>query len=139
MFAEDVFSSTHDFRHDTSDSRCFFFYDYPFFYLKKKNPRFWKYSLIICLNVTFLILCYDCCVVSGDEARSSLELEGVRVSDSCEFTHVGCNISVAERQRSRVYTEVLRSYEDFHSRINSLEEAKNKILRYNFFDNWELW
>lgn len=64
-------------------------------------------------------------VASGDEAtvrHNKLEngsvIKGVRVS-------------AAERQRSKVYAEVLRSYEDLQPRIDRLEEAKNKILRYN--------
>lgn len=42
----------------------------------------------------------------------------------------GVRVSAAERQRSKVYAEVLRSYEDLQPRIDRLEEVKNKILSY---------
>lgn len=70
---------------------------------------------------------------SGDEegVRHKLEngsvIKGVRVSDSGEFPDVD---EAAERQRLKVYTEVLGSYEDLQPRIDRLEEAKNKILSY---------
>lgn len=75
-----------------------------------------------------LIVCGMIVVVSGDEVgvrHNKLEngsvIKGVRVSDFGELP---------ERQRSKVYAEVLRSYEDLQPRIDRLEEAKNIILRY---------
>ena len=38
----------------------------------------------------------------------------------------------AERQRLKVYAQVLRSYEDLQPKIDRLEEAKSRILRYGW-------
>ncbi|KAG6417211.1 hypothetical protein SASPL_119364 [Salvia splendens] len=52
--------------------------------------------------------------------------------DECQSHKLG-NSSIeeaAERQRLKVYTQVLRSYEDLQPKIDRLEEAKSRILSY---------
>lgn len=57
-------------------------------------------------------------VVSGEKEG------GAMVSDSVRVT------SAAEKQKTKVYSHVLRTYEDLQPRVERLEEARNKILRY---------
>lgn len=72
-------------------------------------------------------------VFSGDEEGLGDKSENGSVVNQMKCLNSVCNFSsireAAERQRSKVYSEVLRSYD---SRIDRLEGAKNKILRYNW-------
>ncbi|PIN00756.1 hypothetical protein CDL12_26740 [Handroanthus impetiginosus] len=79
-------------------------------------------------------------VPSGDEEALShkLEIDSVINRESGlkfgEFLDVGPHISsiseAAERQKAKVYTEVLKSYEELRSQIDRLEKAKSTILSY---------
>ncbi|KAK6163721.1 hypothetical protein DH2020_000585 [Rehmannia glutinosa] len=74
-------------------------------------------------------------VSSGDEKGLGHKLENERGLNSGEFPDVGPRISLideaAERQKLKVYAEVLRSYEELQSRIDRLELAKIEILSYS--------
>ncbi|KAL0389882.1 UNVERIFIED_CONTAM: hypothetical protein Scaly_0345300 [Sesamum calycinum] len=65
----------------------------------------------------------NCSVFNGDSGLNfgGFQNEGPRLSLVSEAT---------ERQRVKVYAEVLRSYEELQSRIDRLEEAKSRILSY---------
>ncbi|CAI9778564.1 unnamed protein product [Fraxinus pennsylvanica] len=69
---------------------------------------------------------------SGDENGSVIS--GESVWDFIEFSPEDClvcsSFDAAERQRRKVYAEVLRSYEELRNRTERLEEAKGKILSY---------
>ncbi|XP_057808758.1 uncharacterized protein LOC131023231 [Salvia miltiorrhiza] len=77
---------------------------------------------------------------SGDEECLCHKLENgsvincVRVSDSGDSSDAdrlrNSIREAAERQKLKVYTEVLRSYEDLQSKIERFEEAKSTILSY---------
>lgn len=77
----------------------------------------------------------DSSVSSGDEeGLKSDKPENGSVVNQMKYLNSVCNLSsiheAAERQRSKIYSEVLRSYEELQSRIDRLEGAKNKILSY---------
>ncbi|KAK4440504.1 hypothetical protein Salat_0385300 [Sesamum alatum] len=65
----------------------------------------------------------NCSAINGESGLNFGEFqdEGPRLSLISEAT---------ERQRVKVYAEVLRSYEELQSRIDRLEEAKSRILSY---------
>ncbi|KAI3450824.1 hypothetical protein Pfo_007489 [Paulownia fortunei] len=91
-------------------------------------------------SVSRCFIFYSLHISNGDVEGLSHKLEnGSAINGESglnfgEFPDVGPRISliteVAERQRLKVYAEVLRSYEELPSRIDRLEEAKNKILSY---------
>ncbi|KAL8496174.1 hypothetical protein ACS0TY_020043 [Phlomoides rotata] len=76
----------------------------------------------------------DSSVSSGDEEGLSNILGNGSGINGMIYLNSACHLSTideaAERQRSKVYSEVFRSYEELQSRIGRLEGAKNKILSY---------
>ncbi|KAH6803519.1 hypothetical protein C2S51_031766 [Perilla frutescens var. frutescens] len=64
---------------------------------------------------------------SGDEEGLRHKLENGSVMKDVTWID---EAEAAERQRLKVYSQILRSYEDFQPRVDRLEEAKNKILSY---------
>ncbi|KAH6759733.1 hypothetical protein C2S52_009862 [Perilla frutescens var. hirtella] len=64
---------------------------------------------------------------SGDEEGLRHKLENGSVMKDATWID---EAEAAERQRLKVYSQILRSYEDFQPRVDRLEEAKNKILSY---------
>lgn len=76
-------------------------------------------------------------VFSEDDEGLSDKSENGSMISGMKFINSECHVSssideAAERQRSKVYSELLRSYEELQSRIDRLEGAKNKILRYKW-------
>ncbi|KAL0459937.1 UNVERIFIED_CONTAM: hypothetical protein Slati_0620900 [Sesamum latifolium] len=65
----------------------------------------------------------NCSVINGE---SGLNFGGFQD----ERPHLSLISEATERQRVKVYAEVLRSYEELQSRIDRLEEAKSRILSY---------
>lgn len=81
----------------------------------------------------------DLSLSGKDSPHESINLSGIeeglrhKFENGSVIDEVGRTTSIdeaAERQRLKVYSQVLRSYEDLQPRIDRLEEAKNKILSY---------